>query len=147
MPSYQYGKSHCGDTTVVRSSYLHNEISYTGKCHRYRIGALFVSAQKKKVMDEGLYQILRATHLNRLCLWLSEKLQYLHYVSYEDIACTKPSLCWLVSQRVGKNVLINVIYFRAYTCMLIWMRNIPVMLKELQMNICRWISKFICQPI
>ena len=27
----QYRKSHCGDKTVVRSSYLHNWISYTGK--------------------------------------------------------------------------------------------------------------------
>ena len=31
MPSYQYRKSHCGDKTVVRSSYLHSGISYTGK--------------------------------------------------------------------------------------------------------------------
>ena len=31
MTSYQYRKSHCGDETVVRSSYLHNGISYTGK--------------------------------------------------------------------------------------------------------------------
>ena len=31
MSSYQYRKSHCGDKTVVRLSYLHNEISYTGK--------------------------------------------------------------------------------------------------------------------
>ena len=31
MSSYQYKKSHCGDKTVVRSSYLHNGISYTGK--------------------------------------------------------------------------------------------------------------------
>ena len=31
MLSYQYRKSHCGDKTVVRSSYLHNVISYTGK--------------------------------------------------------------------------------------------------------------------
>ena len=31
MSSYQYGKSHCGDKTVVRSSYLHNGISYTGE--------------------------------------------------------------------------------------------------------------------
>ena len=29
--SYQYRKSHCGDKTVVRSSYLHNGISFTGK--------------------------------------------------------------------------------------------------------------------
>ena len=28
MSSYQYRKSHCGDKTVVRSSYLHNGISY-----------------------------------------------------------------------------------------------------------------------
>ena len=28
---YHYGKSHCGDKTVVRSSYLYNGISYTGK--------------------------------------------------------------------------------------------------------------------
>ena len=31
MSSYQYKKSHCGDKTVVRSSYLHNWTSYTGK--------------------------------------------------------------------------------------------------------------------
>ena len=31
MLSYQYWKSHCGDKTVVRSSHLHNGISYTGK--------------------------------------------------------------------------------------------------------------------
>ena len=30
MSSYQYRKSHCGDKTVVRSSYLHNGISCTG---------------------------------------------------------------------------------------------------------------------
>ena len=31
MSSYQYRKSHCGDKTVVRSSYLYNGISYTSK--------------------------------------------------------------------------------------------------------------------
>ena len=31
MSSYQCRKSHCGDKTVVRSSYLHSGISYTGK--------------------------------------------------------------------------------------------------------------------
>ena len=31
MSSYQYRKSHCGDKTVLRSSYLHNGISYTGR--------------------------------------------------------------------------------------------------------------------
>ena len=41
MMSYRYRKSHCGDKTVVRSSYLHNGISYTGKMTSlYWIGAL-----------------------------------------------------------------------------------------------------------
>ena len=31
MPSYQYRKSHCGDKTILRPSYLHNGISCTGK--------------------------------------------------------------------------------------------------------------------
>ena len=31
ITSYQYRKFHCGDKTVVRSSDLHNGISYTGK--------------------------------------------------------------------------------------------------------------------
>ena len=31
MPSYQYRKSHCGDKTILRPSYLHSGISYTGK--------------------------------------------------------------------------------------------------------------------
>ena len=31
IPSNQYRKSHCGDKTILRSSYLHNGISYTGK--------------------------------------------------------------------------------------------------------------------
>ena len=31
MLFYRYRKSHFGDKTVVRSSYLHNRISYTGK--------------------------------------------------------------------------------------------------------------------
>ena len=40
--SYQHRKSHCGDKTIVRPSYLHNEISYTGKmASLYWIRALF----------------------------------------------------------------------------------------------------------
>ena len=41
MPSYQYRKSHCGDKTILRPSYLHNGNSYTGKMPSlYWIGAL-----------------------------------------------------------------------------------------------------------
>ena len=31
MPSYMYRKSHCGDKTILRLSYLHIGTSYTGK--------------------------------------------------------------------------------------------------------------------
>ena len=45
MTSYQYRKSHCGDKAVVRSSYLHNGISYTGKMSSlYWIGALMLKS-------------------------------------------------------------------------------------------------------
>ena len=41
MSSYQYRKSHCGDKTILRPSYLHNGVSYTGKTiSLYWIGAL-----------------------------------------------------------------------------------------------------------
>ena len=44
MTSYQYRKFHCGDKTVVRSSYLHNGISYTGKMTSlYWIRAQYIS--------------------------------------------------------------------------------------------------------
>ena len=36
--SYPYRKSHCEDKTVVRSSYLNNGISYTGKTTSFWIG-------------------------------------------------------------------------------------------------------------
>ena len=40
MPSYQYRKSDCGDKTILRPSYLHNGISYTGETTSlYWIGA------------------------------------------------------------------------------------------------------------
>ena len=43
MASYQLRKSHCGDKTVVRSTYLHNGISYTDKLvSLYWIGALVI---------------------------------------------------------------------------------------------------------
>ena len=54
MSSYQYRKSHCGDKTVVRSSDLHNGISYTGKITSlYWIRALLISC----IGDLGLFSV------------------------------------------------------------------------------------------
>ena len=50
MSSYQYRKSHCGDKTVVTSSYLHNVISYTGKItYLYWFGPLVSETVTKKI--------------------------------------------------------------------------------------------------
>ena len=43
MTSYQYRKSHCGNKTILRASYLNNGICYTGKMTSlYWIGAQFI---------------------------------------------------------------------------------------------------------
>ena len=57
MSSYQYRKSYCGDKTVVRSYYLHNGISYTGK-----MSSLFwIRALASINIDSNLvYEILQS---------------------------------------------------------------------------------------
>ena len=58
MLSYQYRKSHCGDKTVVRLSYLYNGISYTGKMSSlYWIGALLRC--RRLAVDRGWPLIAR----------------------------------------------------------------------------------------
>ena len=50
--TFQYRKSHCGDKTVVRSSYLHNGISYTGKITSlYWIRAQFIPLTKASEVE------------------------------------------------------------------------------------------------
>ena len=50
MSSYLYRKYHCGDKTVVRSSHLHNEISYTGKMtYFYWIRALTENQNSQRI--------------------------------------------------------------------------------------------------
>ena len=54
MWSYQYRKSHCGDKTVVRSSYIHNGISYTGKMSSlYWIGAQGIKRHSIDLISEN----------------------------------------------------------------------------------------------
>ena len=55
MSSYQYRKSHCGDKTVVRSSYLQIGISYIGKMVSfYWIGPL----EAQYILSFTTYKIL-----------------------------------------------------------------------------------------
>ena len=54
MSSYQYTsrKSHCGDKTILRPSYLHSGISYTGKTSLY-----WIRAQVLVVMNAASYYL------------------------------------------------------------------------------------------
>ena len=74
MSSYQYRKSHRGDKKVVRSSYLHNGISYTGKMSSlYWIGAQMTAPQKKmhpkSHMGHGKMAIVSKTTLSNSMFW------------------------------------------------------------------------------
>ena len=75
MSSSQYRKSHCGDKTTVRSSYLHNGISCTGKVSSlYWIGA----------PGESL-PVFTIFSLDKLCSYWThviEKIRYIISLSY-----------------------------------------------------------------
>ena len=61
MTSYWYRKSHCGDKTILRPSYLHNGISYTGKSTSlYWFGALWFS-------HEGNFTEMLKISIIRVC--------------------------------------------------------------------------------
>ena len=49
MSSFPYWKSHCGDKTIARSSYLHNGISYTGKMSSLYLIRAMVTTECKTV--------------------------------------------------------------------------------------------------
>ena len=64
MSSNQYSKSHCGDKTILRPSYLHNGISYTGKTtslywirasFQYLIRRLIVRCHEEVLKPQDLY--------------------------------------------------------------------------------------------
>ena len=72
ISSCPYRKSHCGDKTAVRSSYLHNRISCTGKVSSlYWIGA----------PGESL-PVFTIFSLDVLCNMSSKKIRYIMMLSY-----------------------------------------------------------------
>ena len=82
MSSYQFRKSHCGDKTVIRPSYLHNGISYTGKMSSlYWIGAMEVVSISDKMSYGKISQRLESVRPVSLwnstvrCLKISDQLE------------------------------------------------------------------------
>ena len=93
MPSYQYRKSHCGDKTVVRSSYLHNGISYTGK-----MASLYWFRPQFLVSDRG-WQQQRHINLHNLPLFGDAGEWYINRsVVWRKRAYGIPLSCWQVRE-------------------------------------------------
>ena len=63
MPSYQYRKSHCGDKTVVRLSYLHNGISYAGKM----TSLYWIRVQNNNVFPSKRFLVFKTFDCSRAC--------------------------------------------------------------------------------
>ena len=63
MSPYQYRKSHCRDKTILRPSYLHNGISYTGEtASLYWIGAqVSILLTHRVVYWDSISNVLYAT--------------------------------------------------------------------------------------
>ena len=73
MSSYQYRKPHGGDKTVVRSSYLHNGISYTGK---------MLSLYWIRVLMLLWHHLLWTTKEDKMTLSYTHTHTYLHIISH-----------------------------------------------------------------
>ena len=75
MPSNQYRKSHCGDKTIVRSSYIHNGISYTAKT----TSLYWIKAQRSRAQI-GLWLADSSSHIQSMILGIISVLSWDRFV-------------------------------------------------------------------
>ena len=86
--SYKYRKSHCRDKTVVRSSYLHNGISHTGKMSLYWISPNDIITTCLKTSGTGGFPIKTP---------LMRSFQVVFVASLDRKLNKYPSCRWLMS--------------------------------------------------
>ena len=70
MSSYQYRKSHCGDKTILRPSYLHNGISILVRRHLY-----IESGPRPQWVKESNYCRVSPAINSHLCVSVSARIQ------------------------------------------------------------------------
>ena len=75
-PSYQYRKSHYGDKTILRPSYLHNGISYAGKMTSLYWIRVLISMRWKPNGSQSSYIIWYTEHTSIICV--TTVIQYIH---------------------------------------------------------------------
>ena len=94
MTSYQYRKSHCGDKTILRPSYLHNGISYTGKMSSlYWIRALFISNDYKVLVVSFPPWI---GFVSAVAVLLNTEIIYFSYESAGETAKISGNKVWIL---------------------------------------------------
>ena len=109
ISSYQYRISHYGDKTILRPSYLHNGISYTGKMTSlYWIRALHSSVQWKAILSSWKWSVEMSGHLSMshpghtewcaghymVDLW--DNMMVARIGEWEDILVAKPLNDWVI---------------------------------------------------
>ena len=94
MTSYHYRNSHCGDKTILRPSYLHNGISYTGKnSSLYWIRALYtwpdIEISSQSVSSQMTHDIAFITSYFK---W-AEGTHWIEWLCWRDLTRMFISLC------------------------------------------------------
>ena len=96
MLSYQYRKSHCGDKTILRPSYLHNGISYAGKTTslywiRAQVSNVWVSNYIPQLWDVITYTCSIALNTITCCWRRSPHVCIGHFIAYNWWLPSSPS--------------------------------------------------------
>ena len=137
MTSYQYRKSHCGDKTILRPSYLHNGISYTGKTTSlYWIGALMAYFRKESPVVESLPTLIPQVTFTHRCPFLINVLTVSHglfdiinplsgrtWNSWTTYLCNVEPLCNVLSHKNLICVIVIVIVIVVVICVTRWLVN------------------------
>ena len=121
MSSYQYSESHCGDKTVVRSSYLHNGISYTGEmASLYWTNSLISSRYSvMPLLSADLCQVIQritltGDHIQFLVYQMFRGLKYIHSAGIIHRVCQN-YLLLLACLCIGiKNIISIITYIMQY---------------------------------
>ena len=127
MSSDQYRKSHCGDKTILRPSYLHNGISYTGKMSSlYWIRALVtyvsivrIPTPKRRCLRCKYSPWCCNSMINKIQHW-KQALQWQWRTKHTFIpwmlkryTVTQRPTYWLSTAHIGENVLPSILQYYA----------------------------------
>ena len=112
MTSYWFRKSHCGDKTILRPSYLHNGISYTGKTTSlYWIGALITVAAAelravKVIHIPRLFdgQVLNNNKKNGIDIWFVQQMTNSWWKGPQAILNPSVTKTWKVQNNYVDNM-------------------------------------------